>query len=151
MWVLLCYIEHVNWPCKGNERKSTCSGCMGEPGQFPAPSPSSVTRSRWGEGGGEWQAGSCQGSWAGEGGYSGKSIPQAGIAPNSGITLASRGLYIGKYPPPPGGGGNKYGLMGKKYHENNARGDKKGEKERKDKGKEKISDKKTEQEQCFIK
>ena len=28
---------------------------------------------------------------------------------------------------------------------------KKGEKERKDKGKEKISDKKTEQEQCFIK
>ncbi len=36
-------------------------------------------------------------------------------------------------------------LMGKKYHENNARADKKGEKERKDKGKEKISDKKTEQ------
>ena len=33
--------------------------------------------------------------------------------------------------------------MGKKYHENNARADKKGEKERKDKGKEKISDKKT--------
>ncbi len=31
--------------------------------------------------------------------------------------------------------------MGKKYHENNARADKKGEKERKDKGKEKISDK----------
>ena len=62
-----------------------------------------------------------------------------------------RGLYIGKYPPPPGGGGNKYGLMGKKYHENNARADKKGEKERKDKGKEKISDKMTEQEQCFIK
>ena len=41
--------------------------------------------------------------------------------------------------------------MGKKYHENNARADKKGEKERKDKGKEKISDKVTEQEQCFIK
>ena len=41
--------------------------------------------------------------------------------------------------------------MGKKYHENNARADKKGEKERKDKGKEKISDKKTEQEQCLIK
>ncbi len=41
--------------------------------------------------------------------------------------------------------------MGKKYHENNARSDKKVEKERKDKGKEKISDKKTEQEQCFIK
>jgi hypothetical protein len=41
--------------------------------------------------------------------------------------------------------------MGKKYHENNACADKKGEKERKDKGKEKISDKKTEQEQCFIK
>jgi hypothetical protein len=55
--------------------------------------------------------------------------------------------------PPPGGGGNKYGLMGKKYHENNARAraDKKGEKERKDKGKEKISDKMTEQEQGFIK
>ena len=61
-----------------------------------------------------------------------------------------RGIYFGKYPPPRGGG-NKYGLMGKKYHENNARADKKGEKERKDKGKEKISDKKTEQEQCFIK
>ncbi len=28
-------------------------------------------------------------------------------------------------PPPPEGGGNKYGLMGKKYHENNARADKK--------------------------
>ena len=40
--------------------------------------------------------------------------------------------------------------MGKKYHENNARANKKGEKERKDKGKEKISDKMTEQEQCFI-
>ncbi len=53
--------------------------------------------------------------------------------------------------PPPQGGGNKYGLMGKKYHENNARADKKEEKERKDKGKEKISDKMTEQEQCFIK
>ena len=43
------------------------------------------------------------------------------------------------------------GMMGKKYHEINARADKKGEKERKDKGKEKISDKMTEQEQCFIK
>jgi len=43
------------------------------------------------------------------------------------------------------------GMMGKKYHEINARADKKGEKERKDKGKEKISVKKTEQEQCFIK
>ncbi len=31
------------------------------------------------------------------------------------------------------------------------RADKKGEKERKDKGKEKISDKKTKQEQCFLK
>jgi hypothetical protein len=41
--------------------------------------------------------------------------------------------------------------MGEKYHENNASADKKGEKERKDKGKEKISDKMTEQEQCFIK
>jgi hypothetical protein len=39
--------------------------------------------------------------------------------------------------------------MGKKYHETNARADKKGEKERKDKGNEKKSDKKTEQEQCF--
>ena len=53
---------------------------------------------------------------------------------------STKGLYFGKY-----------GLMGKKYHENNACADKKGEKERKDKGKEKISDKKTEQEQCFIK
>jgi hypothetical protein len=53
------------------------------------------------------------------------------------------GVYILENTPPPGGG-NKYGLMGKKYHENNARADKKGEKERKDKGKEKISDKKTE-------
>ena len=36
------------------------------------------------------------------------------------------------------------GMMGKKYHEINARADKKGEKERKDKGKEKekMSDKK---------
>ena len=41
--------------------------------------------------------------------------------------------------------------MGKKYDENNAGPDKKGEKERKDKGKEKISDKMTEKEQCFIK
>ncbi len=53
--------------------------------------------------------------------------------------------------PPPRGGGNKYGPMGKKYHENNARADKKEEKERKYKGKEKKSDKMTEQEQCFIK
>jgi hypothetical protein len=42
------------------------------------------------------------------------------------------GVYILENTPPPGGG-NKYGLMGKKYHENNARADKKGEKERKDK------------------
>jgi hypothetical protein len=42
---------------------------------------------------------------------------------------------------PGGGGGNKYGLRGKKYQQNNARADKKGEKERKDKGKEKKSDK----------
>jgi hypothetical protein len=41
--------------------------------------------------------------------------------------------------------------MGKKYHENNARANRKEEKERKDKGKEKISDKKKEKEQCFIK
>jgi hypothetical protein len=41
--------------------------------------------------------------------------------------------------------------MGKKYHENNARADKKGEKERKVKGKEKISDKKTEQRTMFHK
>jgi hypothetical protein len=64
------------------------------------------------------------------------------------------GVYILENTPPPpprGGGGNKYGLMGKNYHENNASTDKKGEKERKDKGKEKISDKKTEHEQCFIK
>jgi hypothetical protein len=33
--------------------------------------------------------------------------------------------------------------MGKKYHKNNARADKKGEKERKDKGEEKKSDKMT--------
>jgi hypothetical protein len=44
-------------------------------------------------------------------------------------------------PTPGGGGGNEYGLMGKKYHENNACADKKGEKERMDKGKEKIIDK----------
>ena len=65
--------------------------------------------------------------------------------------ICDLGSIFWKIPPPLGGGGNKYGLMGKKYHENNARADKKGEKERKDKGKEKISDKKTEQEQCFIK
>jgi hypothetical protein len=74
--------------------------------------------------------------------YTGAQIKFGDLTP-----YLSRGLYIGKYP----GGGNKYGLMGKKYHENNARADKKGEKERKDKGKEKINDKKTEQEQCFIK
>jgi hypothetical protein len=67
------------------------------------------------------------------------------------ISDEGRGLYMGKYPPPPWRGANKYGLMGKKYHENNVRADKKGEKERKDKGREKISDKMTEQEQCFIK
>jgi hypothetical protein len=63
------------------------------------------------------------------------------------------GFYFLKYPPPPPppGGGNKYGPRGKKYHKINARANKKGEKERKDKGKEKISDKMTEQEQCFIK
>ncbi len=66
--------------------------------------------------------------------------------------MSVQGSIYWKIPPPPrGGGGNKYGLMGKKYHENNASADKKGEKERKDKGKEKISDKMTEQEQCFIK
>ncbi len=68
------------------------------------------------------------------------------------IPNTGSGVYILENTPPPrGGGGNKYGLMGEKYHENNARADKKGEKERKDKGKEKISDKMTEQEQCFIK
>ncbi len=68
------------------------------------------------------------------------------------LFISIAGVYIlENTPPPPGGGGNKYGLMGKKYHENNARADKKGDKERKDKGKEKISDKKTAQEQCFIK
>jgi hypothetical protein len=50
----------------------------------------------------------------------------------------TQGSIYWKIPPPPPGGGNKYGLMGKKYHENNAHADKKGEKERKDKGKEKI-------------
>ena len=39
--------------------------------------------------------------------------------------------------PPPRGGGNKYGLMGKKYHENNARANKKGEKRKKGQGKRK--------------
>ncbi len=67
------------------------------------------------------------------------------------LTANTAGVYILENTPPPQGGGNKYGLMGKKYHENNARADNKGEKERKDKGKEKISDKKTKQEQCFIK
>jgi len=32
--------------------------------------------------------------------------------------------------PPPRGGGNKYGLMGKKYHENNARAPTKKEKKK---------------------
>jgi len=43
--------------------------------------------------------------------------------------------------------------MGKKYHENNARANKKRRKRKKGKGKrkEKKSDKMTEQEQCFIK
>ncbi len=55
--------------------------------------------------------------------------------------LKNTGVYILENTPTPG----------KKYRENNARADKKGEKERKNKGKEKISDKMTEQEQCFIK
>jgi hypothetical protein len=54
-------------------------------------------------------------------------------------------------PPPPPPPRNKYGLRGKKYHQNNTHADKKEEKERKDKGKENKSDKMTEQEQCFIK
>jgi hypothetical protein len=45
---------------------------------------------------------------------------------------------------------NKYCLMGKKYHENNARPDTNGEKERKDKGrKEKISASSFSMPQCF--
>ncbi len=42
--------------CKGNERKSTCLGCTGEPGQFPAPSPLSPLHGA-GVGGGEGMAG----------------------------------------------------------------------------------------------
>ena len=63
------------------------------------------------------------------------------------LAVCSALLHSGVYLLEGGGGG----LIGKKYHEINARADKKGEKERKDKGKERISVKKTEQEQCFIK
>jgi hypothetical protein len=36
---MLCHIRICNHSCEGDESKSTCSGCMGEPGQSPAPSP----------------------------------------------------------------------------------------------------------------
>jgi hypothetical protein len=47
--------------------------------------------------------------------------------------------------------GNKYGLGGKNIIKTMCASTKKGEKERKNKGKEKKSDKMTKQEQCFIK
>jgi hypothetical protein len=49
-----CVIHNMyNWPCKGNESKSTCLGCFGRLGWLPAPSPLfSVTRRRRGGGGG---------------------------------------------------------------------------------------------------
>ncbi len=76
---MLYHMGHVNCSCEGNERKSTCSGCIGELGQSPAPSPSSVTRSRWGGGGGMAGRVFLGDSERGRG-FSGKSIPRAGIA-----------------------------------------------------------------------
>jgi hypothetical protein len=64
---MLCHIRICNHSCEGNESKSTCSGCLGEPGQSPAPSPLLRWRSCWGgeEGGGP---GLAWGFWAGKGG-----------------------------------------------------------------------------------
>ncbi len=33
-----CHIRICSHSCKGNESKSTCSGCIGEPGHSPPPS-----------------------------------------------------------------------------------------------------------------
>ncbi len=61
---ILCHIRICSHSCKGNESKSTCSGCMGKPGWLPAPSP--LLRWRSCRGGGEgWRAGSCLGMLSG--------------------------------------------------------------------------------------
>jgi hypothetical protein len=93
MGMLLYHIRHVNWPCKGNERKSTCSGCRGKPGQFPAPSPSSVMRAE-GEGGGMAGRVLLGDPERGRGGYSGKSIQRAVIAPDSGKENLRAGVAL---------------------------------------------------------
>ncbi len=36
---MLYHMGHVNCSCEGNERKSTCSECIGKLGQSPAPTP----------------------------------------------------------------------------------------------------------------
>jgi hypothetical protein len=79
---MLCHIRICNHSCEGNESKSTCSGCMGEPGQSPAPLPPPPLCGV--AGGGGWRAGSCLGILRGEGGFSGKQIPRVEMAPNSG-------------------------------------------------------------------
>ncbi len=56
--------------CEGKERKSTCSGCIGEPGQSPAPSPLLRHVEPVGGRGEEWWAGSCLGILSGERGFS---------------------------------------------------------------------------------
>ncbi len=67
--ICICRViqEYVAIHEKGNESKSTCSGCVGGPGRLPALSPLLRWRSCWGGGEG-WRAGSCLGIWAGKGG-----------------------------------------------------------------------------------
>jgi hypothetical protein len=65
---MLCHTRICYHSCEGNESKSACSGCMGEPGHSPAPSPLLRCSELLGGGGG-WRAGSCLGILSGEGGF----------------------------------------------------------------------------------
>ena len=69
-----------NWPCKGNESKSTCSERSGRLGWLPAPSPlSSITWSWSVGGGGLGGLGPAWEFWVGKGGCSGKSTVFSGL------------------------------------------------------------------------
>ncbi len=71
-YVYVVSIRICNHSWKGNESKSTCSGCVGEPGLLPAPSPFSVDGVAGGGGGEGWRARSCLRILSGKGGFSGK-------------------------------------------------------------------------------